>query len=58
MTEALRVAAAQMPPVWLHRDRTLARVVDRIGEAAGRGAALVAFGECLVPGLPVVGGAH
>jgi nitrilase len=52
MTEALRVAAAQMPPVWLHRDRTLARVVERIGEAAGRGAALVAFGECLVPGYP------
>jgi nitrilase len=52
MTEAIRVAAAQIASDWLHRERTLDRVVARIEEAAGQGAALVAFGECLVPGYP------
>jgi len=49
---ALRVAAAQIAPVWLQRDATLARVVEQI-DAAGAGQVdLVAFGECLVPGYP------
>lgn len=48
----LRVAAAQIAPVWLDRSATLERVVDAICEAADAGARLVAFGECLVPGYP------
>jgi nitrilase len=52
MAETLRVAAAQIAPVWLDRAATIERVVARIDEAAGQGAALVAFGECLVPGYP------
>ena len=49
----LRVALAQIAPVYLDRDRTLAKVVEAIREATRRGAGLVAFGEALVPGYPV-----
>ena len=48
----LRVALAQIAPVWLQREATLAKVVDWIGEAASEGAVLVVFGEALVPGYP------
>lgn len=50
--DRLTVALAQIAPVWLDRDRTLAKVHDEVGRAADRGAALVAFGEALVPGYP------
>ena len=46
------VALAQIAPVWLDRQATLAKVVDRVREAAAAGARLVAFGEALVPGYP------
>jgi nitrilase len=52
MTDPIRIAAAQIAPVWLNRDATLARVVECIDRAATDGAQLVAFGECLVPGYP------
>lgn len=50
--DQLTVAIAQMAPVWLDRQATLARVIAWIGEAAASGARLVAFGEALVPGYP------
>jgi nitrilase len=50
--EVLRVGLAQMAPVWLDRGKTLAKASARIGEAAGQGCGLVAFGEALVPGYP------
>ncbi|MBT3687322.1 MAG: carbon-nitrogen hydrolase family protein [Actinobacteria bacterium] len=49
----MRVAAVQIPPAFLDRDGTIAIVVDRIAEAAGGGADLVAFPEVFVPGYPV-----
>ncbi len=49
----MRVAVAQIPPVFLQREATLDRVAARVEEAAAEGAALVAFGEALVPGYPV-----
>jgi nitrilase len=52
MTKPLRVAAAQIAPVWLDREQTLARVVETIDQAAVSGVELIAFGECLVPGYP------
>jgi nitrilase len=52
MTRPLRVAAAQIAPVWLDREQTLARVVETIDQAAVSGVELIAFGECLVPGYP------
>jgi nitrilase len=48
----LTVGVAQIAPVWLQRDATLAKIVDRIHEAAAEGCGLVAFGEALVPGYP------
>ncbi len=52
MSARLRVAAAQVAPVWLDRDATLARVVETIDKAAVSGVELIAFGETLVPGYP------
>ncbi len=49
----MRVCAAQIAPVLLDREATLARVEQSIREAAAGGARLVAFGEALVPGYPV-----
>ncbi|MEE4295899.1 MAG: carbon-nitrogen hydrolase family protein [Wenzhouxiangella sp.] len=52
MSGKLRVAAAQISPVWLDREATIAKVVDTIDEAAVAGVELVAFGETLIPGYP------
>ena len=48
----LRVAAAQIAPVLFDAEATTARVVQSIVSAGQAGAALVAFGECFVPGYP------
>lgn len=48
----LRIAIAQIAPVWLDREATLDKVADSIESAASQGARLVAFGEALVPGYP------
>ena len=48
----LKVGLAQIAPVWLQREATIDKVVAWIGDAAGKGCALVAFGEALVPGYP------
>lgn len=50
--DSLRIAGAQIAPVWLDRAATLDKVVTFIGRAADDGADLVAFGEALVPGYP------
>ena len=52
MTDKLTVAVAQIAPVWLDRDRTLAKMLDWASRAADQGAELVAFGEALAPGYP------
>jgi nitrilase len=52
MSEQLRVAMAQMAPVWLDRAATLAKVAERVEAAAVERAHLVVFGEALVPGYP------
>ncbi len=48
----LRVAAAQLAPVWLDRAATLTKICNAIREAADNGAQLVCFGETLLPGYP------
>ena len=48
----LTVGVAQIAPVWLQRDATLAKIVARVQDAAAEGCGLVAFGEALVPGYP------
>ena len=46
------VGLAQIAPVWLQREATLAKVVDWVHKAAAEGCKLVAFGEALLPGYP------
>lgn len=48
----LKVGLAQIAPVWLDRERTLAKVISWCEQAAAKGCALVAFGEALLPGYP------
>jgi nitrilase len=50
--DQLTVGLAQITPVWLQREATLAKVLRKIEEAAAQGCHLVAFGEGLVPGYP------
>jgi nitrilase len=50
--DSLTVAAAQIAPVWLDRERTLAKVNRWVAKAADRNCDVVAFGEALVPGYP------
>jgi nitrilase len=48
----VRVAAVQATPVVLDAEATVDRVVERLGEAADDGAALVVFPECFVSLYP------
>jgi len=54
MTEStqLTVALAQLAPVWLDREQTLEKILAAVDEAARENAALVVFGESLLPGYP------
>jgi len=52
MIEKCRLALPQLAPIWLSRDKTLAKVGKKIIEAAGEGADLIVFGEGIVPGYP------
>jgi nitrilase len=52
MSDLLKIALAQIAPVWFDRERSLAKVNERIVEAGDNGCELVAFGEALVPGYP------
>jgi nitrilase len=45
-------AAVQTAPVYLDAPKTVAKAIDLISEAAGRGAKLIAFPEAFVPGYP------
>ncbi len=49
---AIRAAIVQRPPALLHRDETIARVLDGLDEAVSAGAGLVVFPETYVPGYP------
>lgn len=49
----MKVAAAQIAPVFLKREATLAKVCSAIAEAARGGTELVAFGESLVSAYPL-----
>lgn len=50
--DLLKVGLAQITPVWLNRDATLAKVIDYIHQAKTQEVELIAFGEALVPGYP------
>ena len=53
MNDFLKVAAAQISPVFLDRVRTTEKVVETIKRAAAEGAGLVAFGETFLPAYPL-----
>jgi nitrilase len=48
----MKVAVIPKPPVLLDRDKTIARGVESINEAANAGATLLVFPEAYVPGYP------
>lgn len=48
-----QVAAVQIAPVLLDRDKTLVRAVEAVTAAAAHGAQLVLFPEAYLPGYPV-----
>lgn len=52
MDHTLKVALAQISPVWLDKGATLQKIENSITEAAGEGAELLVFGEGLLPGYP------
>lgn len=48
----LKVALAQIAPVWLNKQATLEKIYEQIAEAAQNNAELIVFGEGLLPGYP------
>ena len=48
----LKVALAQISPVWLDKEQTLQKVANTITDAAKEQCELIVFGEALVPGYP------
>lgn len=50
--DQLRVAMAQMAPVWLDRTATIEKMLPFVSQAAGQSAQLIVFGEALLPGYP------
>lgn len=52
MKDQLKVALAQIAPVWINRDATLEKVKQYTSQAADEQAELVVFGEAILPGYP------
>jgi len=52
MEHILKVALAQISPVWLNKPATLEKIEAAIEEAASNEAELIVFGEALLPGYP------
>lgn len=48
----LKVALAQIAPVWLDKDKTIAKIEKSIVDASKEACELVVFGEALLPGYP------
>lgn len=48
----VRVAAAQIEPVPFDLDANVAKACNLILEAGQKGAQLIAFAECAIPGYP------
>ncbi len=49
----LTVGLAQIAPVWLNREASIAKVVEWIDKAGAESCDLVVFGEALLPGYPL-----
>ncbi|RDW93444.1 carbon-nitrogen hydrolase family protein [Aspergillus mulundensis] len=51
-SNTVRVAVTQAEPVWLDLDATVEKTCSLIAEAAAKGARLISFPECWIPGYP------
>ncbi len=51
-TNTLKIAMAQIAPVWLHKEKTIAKIKSFISEAGEKQCELIVFGEGLLPGYP------
>jgi len=52
MSTTLKIALAQIAPVWLDKNATLLKIENSIKEAAENNCELIVFGEALLPGYP------
>lgn len=52
MNTTLKIAMAQIAPVWLDKSATLQKIEDAIKDAAEEQCELIVFGEALLPGYP------
>ncbi|MEQ8478793.1 carbon-nitrogen hydrolase family protein [Fulvivirga sp.] len=52
MSGTLKIAMAQIAPVWLNKQKTLEKVMSSISEAGDQNCDLIVFGEGLLPGYP------
>ncbi|WP_400076470.1 carbon-nitrogen hydrolase family protein [Winogradskyella sp. R77965] len=52
MSSKLKIAMAQIAPVWLDKKATLQKIENSINEAANNSCELIVFGEALLPGYP------
>jgi nitrilase len=50
--DSLKVGLAQIAPIWLNRELTLAKILEYTNAAGESACKLVAFGEGLLPGYP------
>ena len=50
--DTLKIAMAQIAPVWLNKEKTIDKVKQYISEAANLKSDLIVFGEGLLPGYP------
>jgi nitrilase len=48
----LKVALAQISPVWLRKEKTIEKIEKSIIDAATENCELIVFGEALLPGYP------
>ncbi|MFT6000008.1 MAG: nitrilase [Neolewinella sp.] len=48
----MKIALAQIAPIWLNRSATLKKIISWVEDAAAGGAELVVFGETILPGYP------
>lgn len=51
-SQKIKIAMAQIAPIWFQREKTLEKVIAYVEKAAAQGCHLVTFGEALVPGYP------
>lgn len=52
MTNILKVAAAQLSPIFLDKEKTVKKACDAILEAGKKGASLIVFPEAFISGYP------